>query len=61
MALRIAKTVQRTKVNASLDPMPNDERKAIHSYLVNMPKIRTVSEGEGKDRHIVIVYDANKK
>jgi spoIIIJ-associated protein len=41
--------------------MPNDERKAIHSYLVNMPKIRTVSEGEGKDRHIVIVYDANKK
>ena len=61
MALRIAKTVQRTKVNASLDPMPNDERKAIHSFLVNMPKIRTVSEGEGKDRHIVIVYDANKK
>lgn len=60
MALRVAKTVQRTKVNASLDPMPNDERKAVHSYLVNMPRIRTVSEGEGKDRHIVIVYDANK-
>lgn len=60
MALRVAKTVQRTKVNASLDPMPNDERKAVHSYLVNMPKIRTISEGEGKDRHIVIVYDANK-
>lgn len=60
MALRVAKTVQKTKVNASLDPMPNDERKAVHSYLVNMPKIRTVSEGDGKDRHIVIVYDANK-
>ena len=28
MALRVAKTVQRTKVNATLDPMPNDERKA---------------------------------
>ena len=61
MALRVAKTVQRTKVNATLDPMPNDERKAVHSYLVNMPKIRTVSEGEGKDRHIVIVYDPNKR
>lgn len=61
MALRVAKTVQKTKVNATLDPMPNDERKAVHSYLVNMPKIRTVSEGEGKDRHIVIVYDANKR
>ncbi len=60
IALRVAKTVQKTKVNASLDPMPNDERKAVHSYLVNMPKIRTVSEGDGKDRHIVIVYDENK-
>lgn len=60
MALRVAKTVQRTKVNASLDPMPNDERKAVHSYLVNMPKIRTVSEGDGRERHIVIVYDENK-
>lgn len=60
MALRVAKTVQKTKINASLDPMPNDERKAIHSYLVNMPRIRTVSEGDGKERHIVIVYDENK-
>lgn len=60
MAVRVAKTVQKTKVNASLDPMPNDERKAIHSYLVNMPRIRTISEGDGKDRHIVIVYDENK-
>lgn len=59
-AVRIAKTVQRTKVDASLDPMPNDERKAIHSYLVNMPCIRTVSEGDGKNRHIKIVYDENK-
>lgn len=60
MALRVAKSVQKTKINASLDPMPNDERKAVHSYLVNMSKIRTVSEGDGKERHIVIVYDENK-
>lgn len=60
-ALRIAKTVQKTKVDAVLDPMPNDERKAIHTYLANMPRIRTISEGEGKDRRLKIVYDANKR
>lgn len=60
-ALRIAKSVQKSHVDASLDPMPNDERKAIHSYLANMPHIRTVSEGDGKQRHIKIVYDPTKK
>lgn len=59
-ALRVAKTVQKTKVKATLDPMPNDERKVIHSYLSNIPYIRTESEGDGKNRHITIVYDENK-
>lgn len=59
-ALRVAKTVQKTKVDAILDPMPNDERKAIHTYLANMPRIRTISEGEGKERRLKIVYDENK-
>lgn len=59
-ALRAAKSVQRTKIKVSLDPMPNDERKEIHSYLANMPHIRTESEGDGKNRHITIVYDENK-
>ena len=54
-------SVQRSHVDASLDPMPNDERKAIHSYLANIPNIRTVSEGDGKQRHIKIVYDPTKK
>lgn len=48
MAVRVAKSVQRSKTDALLDPMPNDERKAIHNYLTNMQYIRTVSEGEGK-------------
>lgn len=60
-AVRIAKTVQKTKVDAVLDPMPNDERKAVHNYLTNMSHIRTVSEGEGNQRRIRIVYDENKK
>lgn len=61
MAYRVAKEVQRTKIAAKLDPMPNDERKAIHHYLTNLPYIRTMSEGEAHRRYITIVYDENKK
>ena len=60
MAKRIAKTVQRTKVTASLDPMPNDERKIIHQALTDMPHIKTESEGEGNNRHLKIMYDKSK-
>lgn len=59
MAKRIAKTVQRTKVTASLDPMPNDERKVIHQALSDMPHIKTESEGEGANRHLKIMYVKN--
>ncbi len=60
IAKRAAISVQRTKVEVSLDPMPNDERKIIHQYLGEMKNIRTISEGEGNSRHLKIVYD-NKK
>lgn len=59
-AKRVAKTVQRTKVSAVLDPMPNDERKVIHQYLSDMSHIRTESEGEGKNRRLRIIYDEQK-
>ncbi len=55
-AKRTAKQVQRSHVDASLDPMPNDERKVIHKTLNNWHNIRTESEGEGSDRHVVIKY-----
>lgn len=60
IATRVARTVQRTKVSASLDPMPNDERKVIHQFLGEMANIRTESEGEGIRRHLKIIYDKNK-
>lgn len=60
MASRIAKTVQRTKVDASLDPMPNDERKIVHQFLSGWPYIKTESEGEGSRRHLKIMYDKTK-
>ena len=59
-AKRVAKTVQRTKVNATLDPMPNDERKVIHQFLSDMSHIRTESVGEGKNRRLQIIYDEQK-
>lgn len=60
MARRIARTVQKTKVEAVLDPMPNDERKVIHQFLGEMDHIKTESEGEGIHRHLKIMYDENK-
>ena len=59
MAKRIAKTVQRTKVDVALDPMPNDERKTIHKILQNYPNVKTKSEGSGRNRHLKIIYVAN--
>lgn len=56
MGKRIAKQVQRSHVDASLDPMPNDERKVIHKVLNEWHNIKTESEGEGSARHLVIKY-----
>lgn len=61
LALRVAKSVQRSRTDATLDPMPADERKAIHSYLANMRNISTVSEGEGNQRRLKIAYIQEKE
>lgn len=60
MAVRQAKDVRRTKIDAALDPMPADERKAIHNALANMKDISTKSEGEGDRRYINILYTPSK-
>lgn len=61
IAMRVAKSVVRTKTSATLDPMPNDERKVIHQLLSEMSYIRTESEGERDQRRLKIIYDPNKK
>ena len=61
LALRVAKSVRRTKTDAILDPMPADERKAIHNYLSSMKGVSTVSEGEGNQRRLKIVYSPEKQ
>lgn len=60
LATRVAKTVQRTKTDAILDPMPNDERKAIHNHLQGWENIATISEGEGNQRRLKICYVEKK-
>jgi spoIIIJ-associated protein len=60
IAARVARTVQRTKISATLDPMPNDERKVVHQFLSEMKNIRTESEGEGINRRLRILFDRNK-
>ena len=61
MAIRVAKDVRRSKVDASLDPMSADERKAIHNALSNMKDISTQSKGEGDKRHLTILYTPGKE
>lgn len=61
LARRVAKTVQRTKTDAVLDPMPADERKAVHNHLSTMKYVRTVSEGEGNQRRLKICYAPEKE
>ncbi len=61
MAIRAAKDVRRTKIDVALDPMPADERKAVHNALADMKHIATKSEGEGEFRHINILYAPEKE
>ena len=60
-AKRIAHEVQKSKVDAMLDPMPADERRAIHNALTGMPHIKTESEGDGRNRQVKIIYVPDEK
>ena len=61
LAMRVAKDGRRPKPDAILDPMPADERKAIHNHLADMDCITTESEGEGNHRRLKIMYTPDKK
>lgn len=54
MAKEIAKEVASTKVEASLDNMSSYERRIIHNALTEFKGVKTESEGEEPNRHIVI-------
>lgn len=55
-ARRLAHEVQKSKATYTFDPMPADERRAIHQACSNMPHIKTESIGEGNHRQVQIIY-----
>lgn len=56
IARRLAHEVEKTQTDVALDPMPADERRAIHNALAGMPHIKTESAGAGSRRQINIKY-----
>ena len=54
IATKTAKEVAKTKIPAKLEPMNAYERHVIHEKLAEWRDVYTESEGEGKDRAIVI-------
>ena len=56
IARRTAKEVQKTKVDVTLDPMPSDERRVVHSAIAEFSHIKTESIGEGHKRAVTIKY-----
>lgn len=60
MARKTAKDVQRSKTTYTFDPMPADERRAIHNALNGWRNIKTESIGEGSHRQVQIIYVESK-
>lgn len=54
LALKIEKTVKRTKKAVNLEPMPAYERRIIHSTLQDSKFVKTESIGEEPRRRVVI-------
>ncbi len=55
-ARRAAKEVQKTRMDATLEAMPADERRVVHNALANFSHIKTESAGEGNRRAVVVKY-----
>lgn len=54
LAIRTAKEVRETKIDATLENMNSYERRIIHNKLTDFKGIKTMSEGEEPNRHIII-------
>lgn len=54
MAHRIARRAQREKRPVSLPPMSAAERRVVHLFLKENPRVSTSSEGQDEDRRVVV-------
>jgi spoIIIJ-associated protein len=55
MAVKASEKVLTYGRPVDLQPMPANERRIIHLALQGQPKVRTVSEGTGEERKVVIL------
>ena len=60
LARKTAKDVQKSKTTYTFDPMPADERRAIHNALNGWRNIKTESIGEGTHRQVQVIYVESK-
>lgn len=59
LAKAAAKKILTTKENVKLPPMNSYERRLIHTEISSHPDLKTESEGEGKNRCVVVKYIRN--
>ena len=57
-ALMMAERARSLQYDVELSPMSAYERLIVHTTLQNAPNIRTESQGEGRNRRVVIKYSA---
>lgn len=50
----VIKEVQQSGIEKALSPMNAADRRVVHNAVSDYPDLETRSEGEGRDRHIVI-------
>lgn len=53
---RIVKDVQKTKIDAKLDPMNSYDRRIVHMIVQEYDGVVTQSEGDEPNRYVVIKY-----
>lgn len=54
VAKKLAREVQKTKIDVKMDPMNSYERRLVHEILNDFKGIKTESEGEEPNRYVVI-------
>lgn len=54
---KIIKEVQRTKVEAKLDPMNSYERRMVHNLASQFENITSISDGVEPERYVIIKYE----
>lgn len=61
LAKRMADKAKKYRRNLTLEPMPANERRIIHSQIQEMHGVTTYSIGQGSDRRVVIAIDKPRR